>query len=136
MDNNLIKIADKIILENDQSEDLINLYKSLRLGYIDKGNYYLIPLTQNQWSLIDKADWDLINKTKWFAIKDAKGFYARGKINGKTVALHRYLLNPQNEIVDHINRNTLDNRRSNLRLVTPSQSSKNRAGWRNKKRRF
>ncbi|GAA2972240.1 hypothetical protein GCM10010446_66030 [Streptomyces enissocaesilis] len=53
--------------------------------------------------------------------------------NGQTVVLlHRWLMDVPGGtgyrlIVDHINRNRLDCRRENLRLVTPSQSNLNRA---------
>lgn len=49
----------------------------------------------------------------------------RGKF--KRILLHRYILDVSREmIVDHVNRNTLDNRIKNLRVVTHSQNMQNR----------
>lgn len=51
-------------------------------------------------------------------------------INGKNDAIHRVIMGkkPGYE-VDHINRDKLDNRRSNLRFVTHQQNLSNRNGW-------
>lgn len=70
--------------------------------------------------LVDTADFDEIVKHKW-SIYPRKGayYYPEAFINNKQIFLHRYLLDcPKNLVVDHINGNTLDNRRTNLRIVS------------------
>jgi len=47
-------------------------------------------------------------------------------MNGKLIRLHTLIM-PEAEIVDHINMNTLDNRRENLRAATKSQNMANRS---------
>lgn len=78
--------------------------------------------------LYDIEDEDVIKKNKWhFSIT------AQGKIyikNGKRKLLHRLLLKAQKgEIVDHINGDTLDNRKENLRITDSSGNNKNRKGY-------
>lgn len=75
--------------------------------------------------IIDSDDVKKCRKYKWSLSVDRKPFlkYARTTINGKTIRLHKFLLNPKKyEYTDHINRNTLDCRRTNLRNITNSSN--------------
>lgn len=56
-------------------------------------------------------------------------FYVVGKLNNKTICLHRFITEaPEGMEVDHINHDTLDNTNSNLRVVTVSENQQNRIG--------
>lgn len=79
-----------------------------------------IPLTRGQVALIDARDSELVSAHRWTANPTPFGaFYATTSIKGKTVYMHRLIVNPpKGKEVDHINRNSLDNRRENLRAVT------------------
>ncbi|MEN2465930.1 AP2 domain-containing protein [Ornithinibacillus sp. JPR2-1] len=79
-----------------------------------------IPLTQGKVTFVDAEDYEWLSKLKWYFRKSPKDKgYARRVANGKTIYLHRFIINAKpREIVDHINGNTLDNRKSNLRIVS------------------
>jgi len=85
------------------------------------------------YALVDDEDFEELNKHKWYAIKDHNTYYAirhdkrdPNTLERKSVRMHRILLNaPSNMVVDHINGNGLDNRRSNIRLCTQSQNAFN-----------
>jgi len=72
--------------------------------------------------IIDKEDITLFNSYKWY-LKDWK--YLVNKKKNLTIYFHRLILGFPTWIVDHINRNTLDNRKINLRIVDKSQNSMN-----------
>src|SRR5258708_31028872 len=93
----------------------------------------IIQLTQNQTSIIDDEDFEKINQFNWYYGKNS---YATRdiKINKKrkSILLHREIINClDNQMVDHINGNTLDNRKENLRICTKSQNGMNRGKQKN-----
>lgn len=95
-----------------------------------------IPLTQNQLAIVDDWWFDYINQWKWHARWDntMHSFYAMRTVNGKKILMHRIVANTPDEMLcDHIHHNTLDNRKNELRNVTPAQSVMNRRMQRNNK---
>ena len=87
----------------------------------------LVPLTKNQFAIIDEEDDPWIGQYKWFC--SAYGYAVRGADKGgrRTILyMHRVILGTSPGIqVDHINGNRLDNRRCNLREVTSAQNKYN-----------
>jgi hypothetical protein len=87
-----------------------------------------VPLTLGKFALIDDADAPLLAGHRWTAHINRGVWYARSRLGGPTVLLHRLVLNaPSGVIVDHRNGDGLDNRRSNLRLATNAQNCRNLA---------
>lgn len=92
-----------------------------------------IQLSQGQFALVDDDDYDRLSKYKWCALKHHTGKYyaARTDVanNRKTVRMHRFIMgicDSQVLVADHINHDTLDNRKSNLRVCTKKENAKNR----------
>ncbi|MCM3273765.1 HNH endonuclease [Paenibacillus elgii] len=55
--------------------------------------------------------------------------YPENKRKGKTLYLHTFIANaPEGYVVDHRNKDTLDNRKNNLRVTDQSVNMKNRSG--------
>lgn len=101
-------------------------------------SYREIPLTQGQTAFIDESDFNLISAYKWCARWDkcTSGFYAmRVEVTNrkfKSIYMARLIMGLERgdkRTVDHINHNTLDNRRQNLRVCTKAQNCMNRGTW-------
>lgn len=87
----------------------------------------LIPLHSSKYpglfATVDVEDYDLVSRYRWNPCKKGNTFYAKTKIGGATVLMHRLLTGYS--ITDHINGFGLDNRRKNLREVTTAQNLRN-----------
>lgn len=84
-----------------------------------------IALTQGKYAIVDPEDYERVIKTPWhYSNVGAKGGYAHSKLG----YMHRFILGDECEgkEVDHINRDTLDNRKSNLRSVDRTLNSYNK----------
>jgi hypothetical protein len=79
--------------------------------------------------LLDEEDYEDLRHYKWHVSRVNKYNIARAYISEvqKYIALHTLIMKPpKGFVVDHINHNPLDNRRSNLRIVTQHQNTLNR----------
>lgn len=89
-----------------------------------------IQLTQNYITLVDDDDYEYLSKYRWFPSKRPNGrIYAKSRFD----FMHRAVMRKElvdsdipNPYVDHINHNCLDNRKSNLRIVSNSRNQRNR----------
>ena len=70
--------------------------------------------------LYDTKDATLLKGFRWYVAKfgRSKTLYAATHHQGKTLLMHRLIMNPKGDLtVDHLNGNGLDNRRKNLESV-------------------
>lgn len=78
--------------------------------------------------LVNAEYYEWLNQYKWH-ISDTGYAVRRVKVGGKThtVRMHRLIVEPaDDEVVDHINHNTVDNRVTNLRPCTQQSNARNR----------
>jgi hypothetical protein len=93
----------------------------------------LIPLTKGLFAKVDDSDYELLSKYKWLAKESDKGhFYAarneprqKGK-KRKMIRMHSFIMGEKEGYkIDHIDRDSLNNQRNNLRFSLPYQNSAN-----------
>lgn len=91
-----------------------------------------ISLPHGEIALVDDEDYERINAHKWHV---SSGYAVRRIAPlAPTIRMHREVLSaPENMQVDHINRNRLDNRRSNLRIATKAENLRNKVIYQNNK---
>ena len=90
--------------------------------------YRLIKLTKNKSTKVDEQDFERFGAFHWCYGSRQYAVRSIGPRNSqKQVYMHRQIMNALPGIqVDHINGDSLDNRRANLRLVTEHQNHMNK----------
>jgi len=100
-----------------------NLSGDFGIGYIGEKEFYF-----------DLEDYDLIKDYAW-CLREWN--YVVTRTTGKMVRLHRLIMGfPEGLVVDHIDRNPLNNRKNNLRSVTNRENSQNITKYKNKTSKY
>lgn len=93
-----------------------------------------IKLSQGKITIVDDEDYEFLSKWKWHL--DSTGYAVKNvKLSNNTrrmLLMHRLItLAHKDEQCDHINRNKLDNRKSNLRICTDAENKRNKSAYSN-----
>lgn len=109
--------------------------------YIEHEDYYEIVLRKCTsgypivgYAIIDKDDYERCKNYRWrmvkWTYKNKKERYVvttGSPTKNNMVDLHRFIMGiPKDKVVDHINGNTLDNRKSNLRICRQKDNVRNK----------
>lgn len=90
-----------------------------------------ISLSKGLITIVDDDDYEFLMQWPWYALKAGDRYYAGGSQcypDGTMdhFLMHRIILRAgPGEFVDHKSRDTLDNRRENIRICTPGQNVMN-----------
>lgn len=116
-------VASKICSECVSNRPPVNPFTYVVEGELCR----LIPLTKGLYALVSLSDYDFLMRFVWYAAWMSNSFYAVRRSENKTELMHRVIVGAaKKQDVDHIRkRQTLDNRRSNLRPCSHSQNLAN-----------
>lgn len=108
-------------IENNKNRKRYNDYE-----YIDPQTIKVKLSNCEDYMICDSSTWDLLKSYLWR--KHYSGYAETDTEDGKIIMYHTMILEcPEGYVRDHINRNRLDNRYINLRVVTPTGNAINRS---------
>ena len=89
--------------------------------YIEDGDELIVYTKQGEFR-IDKNDKDLLERCRWYINKN------RYVVNSKGIFIHRLIMgvDETDDVIDHIDHDTLNNTKRNLRIVSKSENAMNR----------
>ena len=97
-----------------------------------------VTLVGGRLAIVDEEDLLLVSRFRWYRLQNLHTAYACSRCSRRIMYMHRLIVGASpGEEVDHVNRDGLDNRRANLRIVDHSTNmqnqrlpSKNTSGFR------
>lgn len=94
-----------------------------------------ISLTKGKVALVDDEDYERVNVFKWLYNNGYASRVVYHKRKGKKIKMSRFIMNviDKNIIIDHKDRNPLNNQKNNLRRCTTPQNNINRGHKKNAK---
>ncbi len=109
---------------------LVLLYRRARYGYA----FRRIRFVQPKYAIVDPEDYECLSKYEWEARRTRTSpFYAARQALKPTerkftlIFMHRQIIEVGDGLfTDHINHNSVDNRKANLRPATQTQNNRNR----------
>ena len=116
----------------NENKNVNNYRKNVLNEYIEKEDYYILHIINTAnieaKTKIDKEDYEKVSQYKWTLSIHKNDIRIVG--NDKElnrIGLHQFLIGPINDkmVIDHINRDPLDNRKANLRITSHSTNSTN-----------
>lgn len=96
--------------------------------------FVMLPIASGEVAIVDLPDLHLVDEHCWYV----DNRYPAASINGTSTRLHRLIeqdVAPE-LVVDHRDGNRFDNRRCNLRVITPAENARNRPGTPERKRQL
>jgi len=113
-------------------------YRLLRYSY----TFRKIYLGLGRFTIVEPRDYYSLRHFKWFVHGNGSNLYAARSaltddLRSRIIFLHRQLMSPPaGLVVDHLNCDSLDNRRANLRVVTQAVNMRNRRKRKNTSSRY
>jgi hypothetical protein len=110
---------------------LLNAQRGLAFSF-SGGSMKEIPLSRHKVALVDDEDFEKLNEHKWLVVNSRGYCYAIRHSTTKrkdrtSIQMSRVIMKTPKELqVDHINHNTLDNQKANLRNCSAKENSRNR----------
>jgi len=84
-----------------------------------------VEIHPNKSVLIDLDDLAKVSAHSWCIAGKGR---VRARVSTKRIYLHRFIMSPPSgSVVDHVNGDPLDNRKTNLRICSPAENAKNRS---------